>query len=175
MNRNMEPANHAGNAFGGAVKSEALFREHGRQVAALCWRTGRRGLEVLLITSLNSRRWILPKGWPEAELTGCDNAAREAFEEAGVTGRITASPVGRYLYLKERREGGGMPVSVEVFALCVTKQLDDWPEKGQRSMIWVPLDQAAAKVLEPGLQGVLKDFRKHYAAQKLPMPVRRRG
>ena len=79
----MEPANHA--RIGGAVKSEALFREHGRQVAALCWRTGLAGLEVLLITSRHSKRWILPKGWLQPDLTAAENAAREAFEEAGVT------------------------------------------------------------------------------------------
>jgi 8-oxo-dGTP pyrophosphatase MutT (NUDIX family) len=155
------------------VKSEALFREHGNQVAALCWRTSRRGLEVLLITSLNSKRWILPKGWPEADLSGAENAAREAFEEAGVTGKTGAGAIGRYLYLKEKREGGGMPVNVEVFALQVTKQLDDWPEKGLRSMIWVPLDQAAAKVSEPGLRDLLKSFRKQYAAQRPATAVRR--
>ena len=153
--------------------SETLFREHGNQVAALCWRMSRRGLEVLLITSLNSKRWILPKGWPEADLTGAENAAREAFEEAGVTGKTSAGAIGRYLYLKEKREGGGMPVSVDVFALHVTKQLDDWPEKGQRSMIWVPLDQAAAKVSEPGLRDALRDFHKHYAAQRPAAAARR--
>jgi 8-oxo-dGTP pyrophosphatase MutT (NUDIX family) len=157
------------------VKSETLFREHGKQVAALCWRMGKRGLEVLLVTSLNSRRWILPKGWLEPELTGCENAAREAFEEAGVTGKTGAGAIGRYLYLKEKREGGGVPVSVDVFALQVTKQLDDWPEKGQRGMIWVPLDQAAAKVSEPALRDVLKGFRRHYAAHRPDQPTRRRG
>jgi 8-oxo-dGTP pyrophosphatase MutT (NUDIX family) len=167
----MEPANHA-EGFRGAVKSEDLFREHGKQVAALCWRMGVHGLEVLLITSRKSRRWILPKGWPLPELTAAENAAREAFEEAGVTGRLVTGPVGHYHYLKERREGTGTPVSVDVFALAVTKQLDDWPEKGQRSMIWVPLDQAAAKVFEPGLRAVLKDFRKHFVAQSQPAPAR---
>ena len=162
----MGPANHA--RFGGAVKSEALFREHGKQVAALCWRMGKHGLEVLLVTSLNSKRWILPKGWPEPELSPAENAAREAFEEAGVTGKIGIQPVGHYHYLKERREGGGIPVSVDVFALAVTKQVDDWPEQGQRSIVWVPLEQAAAKVSEPGLRAVLKDFRKHHAAQRQP-------
>jgi 8-oxo-dGTP pyrophosphatase MutT (NUDIX family) len=169
MNRKMAPTNHVG----GVVKNEALFREHGNQVAALCWRTSRRGLEVLLITSLNSKRWILPKGWPEADLSGAENAAREAFEEAGVTGKSGAGAIGRYLYLKEKREGGGMPVSVDVFALQVTKQLDNWPEKGLRSMIWVPLDQAAAKVSEPGLRDLLKGFRKQYAAQRPATAVRR--
>jgi 8-oxo-dGTP pyrophosphatase MutT (NUDIX family) len=155
------------------VKNEALFREHGKQVAALCWRTGQRGLEVLLITSRNSKRWILPKGWLQPDLTAAENAAREAFEEAGVTGKIGDQPVGHYHYLKERREGAGMPVSVDVFALAVTKQLDDWPEKGQRSMIWVPPDQAAAKVSEPGLRAALKDFRKQFAAQRQPAAARR--
>jgi 8-oxo-dGTP pyrophosphatase MutT (NUDIX family) len=167
----MEPANHA--RIGGAVKSEALFREHGRQVAALCWRTGLAGLEVLLITSRHSKRWILPKGWLQPDLTAAENAAREAFEEAGVTGKIGAQPVGHYHYLKERREGTGIPVSVDVFALAVTKQLDEWPEKGQRSMIWVPLNEAIVKISEPGLRGVLKDFRKAYGAQKPAAAVRR--
>jgi 8-oxo-dGTP pyrophosphatase MutT (NUDIX family) len=171
MNRNMGPANHA--RFGGAVKSEALFREHGKQVAALCWRMGKHGLEVLLVTSLNSKRWILPKGWPEPELSPAENAAREAFEEAGVTGKIGIQPVGHYHYLKERREGGGIPISVDVFALAVTKQVDDWPEKDQRSIVWVPLEQAAAKVSEPGLRAALRDFRKHHPAQRQPAQGRR--
>ena len=167
----MERTNHIGRS-GGAVKGETLFREHGRQVAALCWRMGRRGLEVLLVTSLNSKRWILPKGWIEPELTLPENAAREAFEEAGVTGKIGIQPIGQYHYLKERREGGGVPVSVDVFALAVTNQSDDWPEKGKRSMIWVPLDQAAEKVSEPGLRAALKDFRKAQAAPRQPVAVR---
>ena len=156
------------------MKSEALFREHGNQVAALCWRMSPRGLEVLLITSRNSKRWILPKGWPQPDLTAAENAAREAFEEAGVTGKVGIQPVGRYHYLKQRREGAGMPVSVDVFALAVTRQVDDWPEKGQRSMIWVALNEAIVKISEPGLRVVLKDFRKAHAAQKPVGAVRRR-
>ena len=157
----------------GTVKSEALFREHGNQVAALCWRMGKSGLEVLLITSLNSKRWILPKGWPEADLTGAENAAREAFEEAGVTGRIAAHPVGHYHYLKEKREGTGMPVRVDVFALAVTKQLDDWPEKGLRTLAWMPLNEAIVRVSEPGVRQVLKTFHKQHAAHR-PVAAARR-
>jgi 8-oxo-dGTP pyrophosphatase MutT (NUDIX family) len=153
---------------------EPLFREHGKQVAALCWRLSHRnghGLEVLLITSLNSKRWIVPKGWPEPELGPAENAAREAFEEAGVTGKISARPIGRYHYLKERKDGGGVPCSVEVFALAVTKQLDDWPEKNARELAWLPVDQAMVRVAEPGLRQVLKDFRK----QHMPAKARRAG
>jgi 8-oxo-dGTP pyrophosphatase MutT (NUDIX family) len=157
---------------GGALQGEVFFREHGKQVAALCWRTGAKGMpEVLLVTSLNSKRWIMPKGWAESDLTPAENAAREAFEEAGVTGKITARPVGRYHYLKDRKDGGGMPCSVDVFALAVTKQLDDWPEKNMRALAWLPLDQAAARVSEPGLRQLLRDFSK----QQMPQKTRRTG
>ena len=156
------------------MPGEALFREHGRQVAALCWRPSSKrasGIEVLLITSLNSKRWIMPKGWPEADLTPAENAAREAFEEAGVTGKINPQPVGKYHYLKERKDGGGVPCSVEVFALAVTKQLGDWPEKGARELAWVPLEQAVTRIAEPGLRQVLKSFRKQQVPQSTARPL----
>jgi 8-oxo-dGTP pyrophosphatase MutT (NUDIX family) len=153
---------------------EALFREHGRQVAALCWRVSPKRasvLEVLLITSLNTKRWIVPKGWVEPEMSPAENAAREAFEEAGVTGRVSPRPIGSYHYLKEKKDGGGIPCSVEVFALEVTKQLDDWPEKQTRQLDWVPVDQAVARVAEPGLRQILKGVRK----QHLPATARHTG
>ena len=77
-------------------------------------------------------------------MTLAESAAREAFEEAGVTGEIAASPLGAYHYLKERKDGGAMPCSVDVFALQVTQELDDWPEKGTRELSWLPLTEAAA-------------------------------
>ena len=149
------------------MKGEALFREHGSQVAALCWRTGRRGLEVLLITSRKSKRWILPKGWPEPELSMAENAAREAFEEAGVIGMIDTLSVGNYHYLKERREGGGIPCHVEVFALAVTTQLSDWPEKKLRTAAWMTLNEAITKVSEQGVRAILKNFHQSQAARGL--------
>ena len=147
-----------------------MFREHGRQVAALCWRTTP-ALQVLLVTSLNSRRWILPKGWIEADLTPAQSAVREAFEEAGVTGAVNATALGSYHYLKERK-GSALPCSVDVFALHVTKQLDDWPEKGARELAWMPLETAAARVNEPGLRQILRDFR---ASSRLPGPKDKRA
>jgi 8-oxo-dGTP pyrophosphatase MutT (NUDIX family) len=151
------------------MAGETLFREHGRQVAALCWRhSSRRSsqLEVLLITSLNSKRWILPKGWPEAELSPADNAAREAFEEAGVTGKVEAQPVGTYHYLKEKKDGGGVPCSVDVFALAVTRQLDDWPEKKVRDLAWLSVEQAMMQISEPGVRQILRDFKKRHQPAK---------
>lgn len=160
------------------MKGEALFREHGKQVAALCWRVSPKGgpvLEVLLITSLNSKRWIMPKGWPETGLTAAQSAAREAFEEAGVTGTVSDQPIGHYHYLKEKKDGSGVPCSVEVFALAVTKQLHEWPEKGARTLAWLPLDQAVTQIGEPGLRQVLKDFRKRHAPHKRSLPVKRQA
>ena len=151
------------------MQGEVLFREHGNQVAALCWRHSPKRnsqIEILLVTSLNSKRWILPKGWLEPELSPAENAAREAFEEAGVTGKVSPQPIGAYHYLKEKKDGGGMPCSVDVFALAVTKQLDDWPEKNARQLAWVPVEQAAAQVSEPGLREIFRDFRKQHAPAK---------
>ena len=165
----MPGSNQAGRRVG-----DPLFSEHGRQVAALCWRVSPRRaskVEILLITSLNSKRWIVPKGWPEPEMGPAENAAREAFEEAGVTGRIMPQPIGSYHYLKEKKDGGGIPCSVEVFALEVTKQLDDWPEKQLRQIGWVPVDQAVARIAEPGLRQILREFRK----QHLPATARHAG
>lgn len=138
-------------------------------MAALCWRHSPKRnsqLEILLITSLNSKRWILPKGWPEAELSPADNAAREAFEEAGVTGKVGPQPVGTYHYLKEKKDGTGVPCSVDVYALAVTKQLDDWPEKNVRDLAWMPVEQAVAQISEPGVRQILRNFRKQHMAGK---------
>ncbi len=130
-------------------------------MAALCWRpVDGNGLEVLLITSLNSKRWILPKGWLIDGLTPAQSAAREALEEAGVTGNTAQQPLGTYHYLKERKDGGGVPCSVDVFGLEVTSQMDDWPEKGAREIAWLTLDDAAARVSEPGLRELLGTFRR---------------
>jgi len=141
---------------------DLLFREHGKQVAALCWRG--EPAEILLITSLNTKRWILPKGWPMDGMTLAQSAAREAFEEAGMEGAIGSAPIGNYPYLKERKDGGAMACSVDVFALEVTGQAPDWLEKGARELLWLPPDQAAAKVSEPGLRRILQDF----AASRIP-------
>ncbi len=99
-------------------------------------------LEVLLITSLRTRRWILPKGWPVLGLSLAESAAREALEEAGVVGDVATESVGRYRYVKEKKSGT-TPCVVEVFPLKVTKQRRTCPKKGTREMVWLPAEQAA--------------------------------
>jgi 8-oxo-dGTP pyrophosphatase MutT (NUDIX family) len=136
----------------------------GQQVAALCWRPRvlNKGpiLEILLVTSLRTRRWILPKGWQLVGLTLAQSAAREALEEAGVIGEVAAAPLGHYHYLKEKKDGSGMPCRVDVFALHMRRQRRTWLEKGARELLWLPSEQAAAKVAEPGLRRILLQFAK---------------
>ena len=128
-----------------------------QQVAALCWRA-EPALEVLLVTSLNTQRWILPKGWPHEGMSLAESAAMEALEEAGMKGEIAALPLGRYRYIKDK-QGSALPIRVEVFALKVTEQDCSWPEKGTRTLLWLPPDQAADRVAETGLKNILANFR----------------
>src|SRR5688572_13073405 len=159
----------------GRAWGDPLFREHGKQVAALCWRASDQdGVEILLITSRNSKRWILPKGWLMEGLSAAESAAREAFEEAGVVGKIGGKTIGSYHYLKERKYGGGVPCRVDVFALQVTAQMEEWPEKGAREIAWLPLEQAAVRVSEPGLRELLRNFSKTHK-YKQPVAAKRAG
>jgi 8-oxo-dGTP pyrophosphatase MutT (NUDIX family) len=135
------------------------LRNHGRQVAALCWRLSP-VLEVLLVTSLRTRRWILPKGWPMPGLSSAQSAAFEALEEAGVGGEVSQRPVGRYHYLKEKK-GRAIPCNVDVFALHVRHRLLTWPEKGTREIVWLPVPEAARRIAEPELRHILLTFRKN--------------
>ncbi len=113
-----------------------------------------RAPEVLLITSRETQRWVIPKGWPMPGLADSAAAAVEAREEAGVTGKVRAKPLGSYLYWK-RREAHFDLVEVMVYRLDVTRQLTDWRERGERVARWMPLADAAEAVQEPGLQAIL--------------------
>jgi 8-oxo-dGTP pyrophosphatase MutT (NUDIX family) len=128
------------------------------QVAALCWRPVPVP-EVLLVTTLRTRRWILPKGWPQPDLSLAQSAAAEAREEAGVLGEVWPTPLGDYHYLKEKN-GLGRLCRVMVFPLLVTDTARSWPEKGDRDLVWLPFEQAAARVAEPELRRLLLAFRR---------------
>jgi 8-oxo-dGTP pyrophosphatase MutT (NUDIX family) len=126
-----------------------------RQVAAVPLRVDERGTaQVLLVTSRETRRWVIPKGWPMKGRKPYDAAAQEAFEEAGVIGKIEKKPIGRYAYFKRRQITFDL-CEVEVFALIVEKQAKAWPEQGQRHAKWFVVEEAAKLVDEPGLATVL--------------------
>ena len=131
-----------------------------QQYAALPIRVKEGGdLEVLLLTSRDTGRWIIPKGWPGRRLTPRAAAAREAYEEAGIEGSIRPpDPVGRYHYAK-RLEAGEIRIKVKVFLLHVERQLDTWPEQDQRRTRWLSPEQAAELVDEPELAAILRAAR----------------
>lgn len=126
------------------------------QVAALCRRDGPQGPEILLVRSLDSRRWIVPKGWPMTGRTLAEAAAREAWEEAGVTGEISADPVATYRYRKGLRGGLQVMCDVHVYTLSVTSVADSYPEAHRRERRWISPAKAARKISEPGLRSVLR-------------------
>lgn len=130
----------------------------GVQYAALPWRLKNDELQVLLVTSRQSRRWILPKGWPMDGLKPAQVAAREAEEEAGVTGVMDKTAIGRYRYMKMLRDGVELPCRVEVFALKVTDESPDWDEMDARARRWCSVADAAGAVVEPQLKLVIRQF-----------------
>jgi 8-oxo-dGTP pyrophosphatase MutT (NUDIX family) len=126
------------------------------QFAALPCRVGDNGQpQILLLTSRETRRWVIPKGWPIKGLKPREVAAREAYEEAGLKGTIPGKrPIGTYHYEKQLPEEP-LLCEVRVFLFWVTRQLDDWPERRQRDTRWFDATQAADLVNEGGLAELL--------------------
>lgn len=112
-------------------------------------------LRVLLVTSRETRRWVVPRGNPISGLAPYASAAQEAFEEAGVRGAAAEDPIGRYRYHKRRKSGAVVPAVVHLFRLAVTEELDDWPERRERERRWFEPRAAAAAVDEPELKVLL--------------------
>jgi 8-oxo-dGTP pyrophosphatase MutT (NUDIX family) len=134
-------------------------REPRAQSAALPWRRGMAGvIEVLLITSRETRRWVIPKGWPIKGLKSPQTAAREAFEEAGVEGEVAPKKVGIYHYHKRLRSGRLQRVRVGVYPLKVDTEREAWPEVQQREKLWTTPRAAADLVQEPELSKILRTF-----------------
>ncbi len=128
------------------------------QVAALPWHEVGGVVEVMLITSRDTGRWVLPKGWPEAREPLCEAAAREADEEAGISGRISPVEAGRYFYAKTMSGGHDVPCEVLVFPLLVENMTERWKEKRQRTRCWMTGEKAQSQVAEPDLAEIIGHF-----------------
>ena len=131
------------------------------QFAVLAYRIeeGRKGKKVklCLVTSRGTRRWIVPKGWPMAGLSPAAAVAREAWEEAGLEGRVHPNALGLYSY--DKRFGGStLPVIAVIYAMEVTKVHNSWPEDGQRTRKWMSPKKAAARLSDPELRRVVATF-----------------
>lgn len=126
------------------------------QVAALCHRQHEGQIQILLITSRDTGRWILPKGRPAQGEDAAGTAIVEAWEEAGVRpGRVGERPLGTYRYGKRFRGGVPVPCETMVFPVEVERLEDDWPEKNDRRRKWVTPAEAARMVEEPSLRKLL--------------------
>ena len=127
------------------------------QFAALPFRIASGAVEILLITSRETQRWIIPKGWPIRGLRPRDVAAREAFEEAGLVGTIVGKrSVGSYHYTKRLPDNQEILCRVKVFLLSVDHQLDTWKEKEQRESEWMTPQKAARLIDDRGLAEVFR-------------------
>jgi 8-oxo-dGTP pyrophosphatase MutT (NUDIX family) len=133
------------------------------QVAALPYRL-RGGLEFLLITSRETGRWVLPKGWPMGGKMAHVAAAREALEEAGVKGTVGKSSIGAYDYGKRLADGSSVRCVVDVYPLEVSSQAKRWREKGQRRLEWLSPREAADRVEEAELAELIERFAASFSA-----------
>jgi ADP-ribose pyrophosphatase YjhB (NUDIX family) len=142
-----------------APMAAAPEREPLAQAAAIPWRLSADGrVEVLLITSRETGRWVIPKGWPIKGLNSARTAAREAFEEAGVWGEAAKKKLGVYSYEKRLRTGRVQHVKVSVYALRVEGEHAAWPEAVQRERLWASPSEAAELVQEAELATILRRF-----------------
>ena len=119
------------------------------QSAVIPYRKRKGKLEILTITSRKSKRWIVPKGVVERDLTAADSAAKEAWEEAGVIGTVYRKPLGKYSYKK-----WDDTCTVTVYAMVVESELKHWPEE-DRTREWVSVKQAVDRVREKEMKAMI--------------------
>lgn len=129
------------------------------QYGALPYRIDPHGdVEVLLVTSRETRRWVIPKGWSIKKLSNRQTAAREAFEEAGIIGKTLKNPVGSFQYEKRLDGKSRTQCRVSVFLLLVTEELEAWPEMKERERRWFSPSVAAELVQEEELSFLLRSM-----------------
>jgi 8-oxo-dGTP pyrophosphatase MutT (NUDIX family) len=138
-------------------KPKAAVRQ---QFGVLPYRENKKvGLEILLVSSRETGRWVVPKGWPIKGLKPAASAAREAYEEAGLRGAMRSRSLGSYLYEKrlvEKRTT--VPCEVRLYSMQVTRQETTWPEHAERKRFWFSPTAAIAAVSEDGLKAIIGDF-----------------
>lgn len=128
-----------------------------QQFGALCLRDGPGGgYEVLLITTRETGRWTIPKGWPIKGVAPYEVVEREAWEEAGVKGRAKKRAFGCFSYLKTLPDGKRVPSFVTVHVMTVRRTKSRFPEHKERKLAWMPPLEAASLVNEPELKSLLR-------------------
>lgn len=142
-------------ALWASILGPLLQRPKRLQVAALCHRGDGENREYLLVTSRDTARWIIPKGWPIRGLNSSETALREAWEEAGVRhSKVGNEPIGSYDYNKRTDSGWDIPVQTLVYSVAVRDLAGEFPEAHERKRKWVKADSAADMVNEAGLKSI---------------------
>ncbi len=141
-----------------AFLSPMLQRPKRLQMAALCHRGEGASKEFLLVTSRDTARWIIPKGWPIRGLKSNETALQEAWEEAGVRNSVaTKEPIGSYTYQKRKAGGLEVPVETLVYSVAVNETCKEFPESHERELKWVDAETAAELVNETELKSIFRD------------------
>lgn len=135
--------------------------EIGQQIAALPMRRDAKDqVKVLMVTSRDTGRWVMPKGWQMDGKKPWAAAEIEALEEAGAKGHIGSEMVGTYRYPKILDDGRVVPCLVEVYPMFVEKLLRDWKERKERRRKWFTPKAAAKRVDEQDLADLLMRLEK---------------
>ena len=127
------------------------------QFAALCWRINKDKVQVCLVTSRTNHRWIIPKGWPIDGKTPAQCAEIEAWEEAGVKGKVDTRSLGLFSYIKPY-DDTKLPCIALVFPLKVKSVSTKWPEGSERRRKWVSRKKAAKMVDDRELGNLILAF-----------------
>jgi hypothetical protein len=133
-----------------------------KQFGAVPYRSRRGAIEVLLVTSRKSKRWIVPKGWPKSSPQ--HTATAEAYEESGVLGKVHQEPLGSFEYRKKVGRGRQIWCTLELFPLVVHRESKRWPEKGERVRRWFRLSDAVERVNDSKLARVVQKLGQMAAA-----------
>lgn len=128
------------------------------QFGALCWREKDGKVQVLLVTSRRTGRWIIPKGWPMEGETPSRAALTEAEEEGGVDGKVKAQCLGLYSYTKHPDLKDPQDCVVAVYPVKVRRLKSRWPEQAERDRKWFSQKKAAKEVDEVELSRLISAF-----------------
>ncbi|GMU96952.1 MULTISPECIES: NUDIX hydrolase [Ignavibacterium] len=122
--------------------------------AVIPYRINEGKLEILLVTSIRKKKWIVPKGYIEFNLTPFESAKKEAYEEAGVVGSNETVEVGQFINEKK-----SVKELIKVYTMEVDEELDDYPEKNLRKRKWFSYEEAVEKVQNVQIKNFLKKLK----------------
>ena len=140
------------------IPVQLMGKDGSRQIAALPWRNHINGIEILLITSRETKRWVIPKGWPMKGKTDSEAAAVEGLEEAGIRGHVSPATVWSFTYEKHKPNQKPRALEVVVYGFEVMEELESWPEQHERERQWFSQAEAATKVSDIGLRMIIEGF-----------------